>query len=132
MCFLSSTFSIRVATSPHTPASESQPLVLTIPAINDCHCYLQMRKQRLRRFMWLTRGHEVRELKTQRFEARSTGSGQSAETRSKHSVPCSVSMFFGARGPAMHRPLRHAAQWASFLRVELILTVPGSLNRAWR
>lgn len=59
--FLSSAFSIRVATSPHTLV-ESLPLVLTSPAIKDCNSHLQIRKQRLRGFMWLTQGHEVREL----------------------------------------------------------------------
>lgn len=110
MCFPLSTFFLGVATSPHTPASESLPLVLTIPAVKDGHCHFQTKKQRLKGFMWFAPGNEVRELKTQRFEARLTGYGQRAETRSKRSVPCSIFVFFGAQ----HHP--HAAQWASFFK----------------
>lgn len=53
-------FFIRVVTRHHMSASEALPLVLTSPARKDYSLHLQMRKRRLRGFMWLAQGHTAK------------------------------------------------------------------------
>lgn len=118
---------------PHTCFRVTTSLVLTIPAVKDCHCHLKMRKQRFRGFMWVARGHAVRELKTQQLEARSTGSGQSSETRSKALSSLQQLHVLWSQGPCHAPPPSPCSTIGLFTQSQADPdSTSGSLNRAWR